>query len=200
MNYGELTNLALAGWGMAIILIVFLTLVLVASRPFWSAIIGSFRGRPLLLLVRRNGTASIIVPSYIGGAYECQDGPNRLAFLRVADMQAMQLSRTTLELAYDGSPIVVPAEAAAAVSQYVSDHPGEPIPDEVPAPDHPVLWDIRPLVTKIGSSSEILRAYADTKVLGERMRARGLGGGSLATYIGIAAVVLALMIGIAAVM
>ena len=199
MNYNELITLAYAGWGLAILLLIAVVGLVVIARPYLPVIFAF--GKPTMLIIRRNGTARFIRPRYVGGAYEVQDKDTTMAFLRppLSDLQPLRIPGGILELAYDGSPIVLPPQAAAAASHYATQHPGDEIPDLLPDPQEPILWNIGPLTTRIGSTSEILRSYVDTKLLAERQRG-GLIGSGLTQYIGLAIVIVALAIVLAVVL
>lgn len=199
MNYNELITLAYAGWGIAALLLIAILLLVVLARPYLPCIL-SF-GKPTLLVIRRNGTARFMRPRYVGGAYEVQDKDTTMAFLRppLSDFQPLRIPGGILELAYDGTPMTLPAPAAAAASHYTQTHPGDEIPDIIPDPTEPILWNIGPLTTRIGSTSEILRSYVDTKLLAERQRGGMLGQG-LTQYIGLAIIIVALAIVLAVVL
>lgn len=199
MNYSELMMLLYAGWGLAGILLIGSLILVVLARPYLPCIF-SF-GKPTLLVIRRNGTARFIRPRYVGGAYEVTDKDTTMSFLRppLGDFQPLRIPGGILELAYDGTPIILPAQAAAAASHYAQEHPDEEIPDLLPDPEKPILWSIGPLTSRIGSTSEILRSYVDTKLLAERQRG-GLLNQGLTQYIGLAIIIVALAIVLAVVL
>lgn len=194
--------LIIGGWGTATILLIALILFFVVSRDFLSAIIANWTRKPLLLVFKRNGLCKLVSPTYKGGAYEIREGENRQAFLRLTTEPAHRFYGTIIELAHEGGASIIPPAAAAAAHDIISVQ-GEEIPKsgDIPIPVDNRIFNILPLVSKLKSTSETLRAYVDTKLLEERENAAGgLSSISPGTWVGLAIVTIALCIGIAIVM
>lgn len=194
--------LIIGGWSAATILLIALILVFIISRDFIGAIIANWQRKPLLLIFKRNGLCKLAVPTYKGGAYEIREGDNRQAFLRLTNEPAHRFYGTIIELAHEGGASIIPPSAAAAVHDTLSVQEDEiPESGNVMIPTDNRIFNILPLVSKLKSTSETLRAYVDTKLLEERETAAGgISGISPGTWIGIATVTIALCIGIAIVM
>lgn len=167
----EIFWFAIAGWGLAVLLLIMLLVGIYIAMPFRKEIIANWRKIPMLLYYRRNGVCDIYIPKYKGGAVEIQDGENRTSLIRVTDEPAHRFKDTIIELGYEGCSVIIPPAAAASV-YHEEIIQGAALPDtekiELPLPRRPCIFDITPLIKYTDSTSECVRAYVDTALLIER--------------------------------